>query len=96
MWTAAEAHIALGEPEKAKQAFEQAKAFAIENGLPKGLFEELEKVEQEVLYGQYAEETPKLKGLGLYRLPASPSQTNLSCAMCHAGAQVPDHYYSWK
>ncbi|RXJ70410.1 hypothetical protein CS022_23325 [Veronia nyctiphanis] len=96
MMTIAEGYVALSQKAKATEILQKAKTFAEDNFMPTPLLERLEVLSDEILEGEYSREAPKLQGMGFYRLPAGPSQWADACALCHAGAIIPAHYYSWK
>lgn len=94
--TIAEGLVALNRFYEAQNILYKALDFSENNNMPTALITQLKQANNEILYGNYANEAIKLKGIGAYRLPAGPSQSSVACALCHSGAKVPDHFYSWK
>jgi hypothetical protein len=96
MVTIAEGLVALDRFDEAQDILSKALNFSEKNNMPMALLTQLKQANNEILNGNYANESIKLKGIGAYRLPAGPSQSSVACALCHSGAQVSDHFYSWK
>ena len=96
MITIAEGLVALNRFNEAKNILSKALNFSQNNNMPTALIAKLKQAKNEILFGNYANDAIKLKGIGAYRLPAGPSQSSVACALCHSGAKVSDHFYRWR
>lgn len=94
----AEAEAYLGHEAKARQIIDRAVLWAQERFYPTVLLNRLSQLTQELFDPEngLTIEWQKEASLGAIRLPLGPSQSQFSCASCHAGNRVPDYYYSWR
>lgn len=84
----------LQRPDEVKRLVQLAREEGQALGFP--LQGHLDEVEKSLIGpGGLMEQWQKNKGIGLVRIPFGPMQDTGSCVYCHAGAEVPDHYYTY-
>lgn len=94
----AEAYAYLGQEAASRQALAAGEAWAKERYYPEPLQRQLAAVAEQLWHPELGlvHAWQERRSLGEIRWPMAPSQAHTACAMCHAGNEVPEHYYSWK